>query len=321
MDYSSKPRVIGPLMRNIEKGTFKLEHYLQRKEDQWKPAQKSDLIDSIFRKYPINPIYVVKEDNTLSVIDGLQRITAIRDFINDKFKLNNYEPIEINGVSYEISGKKFSKLDEEVKNVFTDSQLDLYILENWTDEDVIKIFYRQNNGKPLNNRQKRIVYESREFGEAVHNLAEHPFMKKVLTKAQAKSGADRDSIIQALMLICTNQDNDFTSFRTKDIDAFVRDYSNIALEKASTLKDAMDKLDEAFSDIKIAITSVPQLLYAAYRVQKDKKSFTKLADAIANFLDTYDTNEEYKAFLQSGTSSQVNVRGRFDYWRNLIKTI
>lgn len=63
------------------------------------------------------------------------------------------------------------------------------------------------------------------------------------------------------------------------------------------------------------------IMYAAYRITKDKKSFSKLVDEIRNFLENYNSNEEYKQYLQSGTSAQQNVRGRFDYWREIVKGI
>ena len=53
---------------------------------------------------------------------------------------------------------------------------------------------------------------------------------------------------------------------------------------------------------------------------KDNKSFEKLMWLVNEFLEKYDSNEEYKKFVQSGTSSVENVRGRFDYWRDLIRT-
>lgn len=63
------------------------------------------------------------------------------------------------------------------------------------------------------------------------------------------------------------------------------------------------------------------IMYAAYRITKDKKSFGKLVDEIRNFLENYNSNEEYKQYLQSGTSAQQNVCGRFDYWREIVKGI
>ena len=82
----------------------------------------------------------------------------------------------------------------------------------------------------------------------------------------------------------------------------------------------MDRFDEAFDEIKIPVTSIPMVLYSGYRVTKDKKSFSKLVDIVNEFLNGYETNEEYRQFTLSGTSGKENVRARFDYWRNIIKS-
>ncbi len=124
------------------------------------------------------------------------------------------------------------------------------------------------------------------------------------------------------MLIETNQENDFTSFRTNDMDIFVMDHSNsISQDKVDMLETAMDKFNEAFEKIKVPVTSTPMILFSGYRIIKDKKSFSKLIDLINDFLNSYDSNEEYKQYVQSGTSSSENVRGRLDWWRNKIKTL
>lgn len=39
------------------------------------------------------------------------------------------------------------------------------------------------------------------------------------------------------------------------------------------------------------------------------------------FLNGYDTNEDYKQYVISGTSGQENVRGRFQWWKDKVKTI
>ena len=74
-------------------------------------------------------------------------------------------------------------------------------------------------------------------------------------------------------------------------------------------------------EVKIPSTSIPQILYSGYRIVKDKKSFSRLAEKISEFIATYDSNEEYKQYVQSGTGSRENVKGRFDYWRSIVKTL
>jgi len=322
MDYTCRTKTLQALNKAMGKGTILLSHKLQRPEGQWNRKQKTDLIDSLLRKYPINATYSIKEDGILSVIDGVQRLSCIRDFIANKFALSkDMEPVVVNGEEKSLAGLKFSRLDEDTKDAILNAELQMYELTDCTEKDVREMFRRQNAGKPLNGKQLRIVKESEAFSDAVYSLATHPFMDKLMTKTQRKNGTDRDMIIQALMLIETNQENEFVSFRTKDIDAFVLDHSDsIAVDKIETLINAMNKFNEAFEEIKIPVTSIPMVLYSGYRIQKDKKSFSKLIDIINEFLNGYDTNEEYKQYVRSGTSSAENVRGRFDWWREKIKT-
>ena len=306
----------------MEKGTILLSHKLQRPEGQWSRKQKTDLIDSLLRKYPINATYGIKEDGITSIIDGVQRLSCVRDFLSDKFALSkDMEPVSVNGEEKSLAGLKFSKLDEDTKDTILSAELQVYELTECTEKDVREMFRRQNAGKPLNGKQLRVIHESDTFNEVVYSLATHPFMDKLTTKTQRKNGTDRDLIIQSLMLIETNKENDFTSFRTKDIDVFVADHSDyIENSKIDMLQSAMDKFDESFEEIKIPVTSIPMVLYSGYRITKDKKSFSKLVELINEFLVGYENNEKYKQFVQSGTSSSENVRGRLDYWRELIKT-
>lgn len=322
MDYNNRTRTLQSLTKAIDKGNIILSHKLQRPEGQWNKRQKTDLIDSLLRKYPINPTYGIKENGVTSIIDGIQRLSCVRDFLSDKFALSkDMETVIVNGEEKSLAGLKFSKLDDDTKDALLNAELQLYELVECTEKDVREMFRRQNAGKPLNGRQLRIVNESDEFSDAVYGLSKHPFMDKLMTKTQRKNGSDRDLIIQALMLIETNQEHEFISFRTKDIDAFIADHSDsIDTEKIDVLKTAMDKLDENFEEIKVPVTSVPMVLYSGYRITKDKKSFSKLVDLINEFLAGYESNEEYKQYVQSGTSSAENVRGRFDWWRNRIRT-
>lgn len=143
-----------------------------------------------------------------------------------------------------------------------------------------------------------------------------------MSKTQRKNGTDRDTIIQAMMLISSNQEQEFTSFRTKDIDVYVSDYADQYIDRADTLKEVLDKFDELFvSSVKIPVTSIPQILYSGYRIVKDKKSFTRLVEKIVEFLAEYDSNEEYKQFILNGTGSKENVKERFDYWRKIVKEL
>lgn len=329
MKTSSKERTLQWICNQHKKGNISFSHKLQRPIGQWNTRMKSLLLHSLLVGFPVNPIYTVEESGVIYTLDGSQRTSTCISYINNEFALSKDTPnITIvsneNGESinktYEIAGKKFKKLDEEVQTTLLACSLEFCMLIEYTDDEVKEMFKRQNTSKPVGAKLLRICNESDEFSDAVYYLANHPFMNKLVTPTQRKNGTDRDLIIQTFMLMLTNQENDFTSFRTKDIDAFVRDYSDIALEKEDVLKDSMDKLDAAFEEIKIPVTSIPMVLYSSYRVTKNKESFSKLVDIINEFLTSYETNDEYKQFVMSGTSSSDNVKGRFNWWRNKIKT-
>ena len=324
MDYTSKTRSLQSLVKDMNKGTINLSHKLQRPEGQWNRTQRTDLIDSLLRHYPINPTYgIVEENGTLSIIDGVQRLSTIRDYIGNKFALSKeMDTVIVNGEEKNLSGLKFDKLDEDTQDEILKSELQIYRITDCTETDIRELFRRQNAGRPLSNKLMRVVHESDEFSEVIYSLSNHPFMDKIMSKAQHKNGTDRDTIIQAMMLISSNQEQEFTSFRTKDIDTYVTDYADQYLDRADTLKEAMDRFNEAFDGkIKISSTSIPQILYSGYRIVKDKKSFSRLAEKVSEFVTTYDSNEEYKQYVQSGTGSKENVKGRFDYWRRIVKEL
>lgn len=325
MDFTCKTRSLQSLVKDMNKGTITLSHKLQRPEGQWNRKVKTDLIDSLLRKYPINPTYgIVQDDDTLAIIDGVQRLSTIRDYIGNKFSLSkDMEPITINGEEKNLAGLKFTKLDEDTQSEILNAELQIYRMSDCTEKDVREIFRRQNAGKPLSSRHMRVVNESDLFNSEITNLVDHSFMDKIVTPTMQKNGSDRDIIIQTLMLISTNQENDYTSFRSKDMNVFITEHGDESIEKINTLIEALDKLDESFDEdeLKIPSTSIPMILYSAYRITKDKKSFSRLVDEIKLFIDGYDSNDYYKQFLQSGTSSQENVRGRFEYWRNIIREL
>ena len=130
-----------------------------------------------------------------------------------------------------------------------------------------------------------------------------------------------DIVRQTLMLINTTDDNDFTSFRAKDIDAFVEWYNEHVDEKnIIILKSALEFLDEKFEEkLNLKSTSLPMMLYAAYTCVKNEKDFDEFVNIVQTFVDSYGDNIDYVQYCTSGTSSAQSVKGRFNYWKNLCK--
>tara|TARA_B100002019_G_scaffold284990_1_gene293406 strand:+ start:764 stop:1270 length:507 start_codon:yes stop_codon:yes gene_type:complete len=107
-------RVISFFLLNIEDETLDLNADYQRGHV-WSLEQKQNLILSIFNGLPIDNISLVyneRNNHSIEVVDGKQRITAIYGFFKNEF------PIIVNGSEYFF--KDLEKFDQRAfKNTVT----------------------------------------------------------------------------------------------------------------------------------------------------------------------------------------------------------
>lgn len=306
----------------IKKPKIYLKHKLQRPEGQWSKKMKSLLIDSLYRHYPVPQVYAEKQNNEWYVIDGVQRLSTIRDFLTDKFSLvKSLDPVMINNEEYNISGKKFSELPEDLKSELANTELIVCELTNCTEKDIREIFARQNSGVRLNAKLMRVVDESDNFISVINTLSDHPFTHKVCTGAKLKNGTSRDIFVQTMMLLLSKDGNDYTNFR--NIDNFILNHQEDGLELTDDIAKALDMLNDSFPEKKVKIphTSLPMVLYAGVEVLNEKKDPVEFAKKVDEFIANYNSLTKYKESLASGTSSPESVTVRFNYWKNIVKEI
>lgn len=94
------------LIKRIKHNELLLDTEFQRRPGLWDLPTKSRLIESLIIKLPIPAFYFDgSDDDKWLVIDGLQRLSAVNDFVNNRFSL-----IELDYLP-ELEEKKFSQLD------------------------------------------------------------------------------------------------------------------------------------------------------------------------------------------------------------------
>lgn len=97
----------------------------------WDSAKQSKLIESFIINVPIPPIFLYeKEYSVYEVMDGLQRITAIKEFYEDRYVLEGLE------IWPELNGKKYSTLPEQVRKGIDRRYISSIILLKETAKDL-----------------------------------------------------------------------------------------------------------------------------------------------------------------------------------------
>ena len=121
-----------------------------QREYVWSRAQASRLIESLIIQCPIPVIYLNQEsDETLAVIDGNQRLTSIKLFLNDDYELQGLTAYP------ELEGSKFSDLDPRIRRHIQNRTLRcITILKETHPQIKIDVFERLNTGAVQLNPQE-----------------------------------------------------------------------------------------------------------------------------------------------------------------------
>lgn len=191
------------IAKSIEKGNITFENIVQRTLV-WDVKHKSLLIHSMIVGFPMGPIFAAKNENKYDILDGKQRLTTIKDFMQDKFALTDIpEETEIE-MDYgheviDLNGMKFSELPENVQEAIQDYSLTVYYFDGLTDEEVNEMFFRLNNGKPLSAIELTRV-KTKDI-EAVRKLAQHELFTSSMTKAAMAKYANEDIVMKSYVLL------------------------------------------------------------------------------------------------------------------------
>lgn len=143
VDIVSLTMTISLLLDRIKNDEIDLNPDFQRKAGLWDDTKKSRLIESILIKVPLPVFYFDSRiDEKWTIVDGLQRITTLNEFIVKKsLKLTNLEYLnEYNDSSYE-------DLPRNMQRRILECQIQTYCIRKGTPDDVtISIFKRINTG-------------------------------------------------------------------------------------------------------------------------------------------------------------------------------
>lgn len=148
---------IETLVRRIRDKDMDLQPDFQRGEI-WPVPKKKKLIDSILRGWRIPPIHVVRNAHNIDeVLDGQQRLAAIRDFSENKICVDgSIQPLDSNIEA--LDGMYYAELPVEIQRAFRQYSVNVVRLTEYEPEEPAELFYRLNQPTSLTSAEQRNAY-------------------------------------------------------------------------------------------------------------------------------------------------------------------
>ena len=130
---------------------LKRERYMQerpfyQRRQRWAQERRSRLIESFIMNIPVPPLFLYEKDfNKYEIMDGQQRVNALRTFYNNEYKLKGLQ------IWPEINNKSYSELPTEIRNGLDRRSISyVVVLKESTPNEEDAIFLRQTVFERLN---------------------------------------------------------------------------------------------------------------------------------------------------------------------------
>ena len=172
----------------------------------WDEQRQSQLIESIFLGIPVPSLFMAtNKDSSWEVIDGLQRLTTIVNFIGDSQTIKRINPkcdkLKIEGLDKldSMNDLKYEELPKSIQNMFLTRPIRVTVLNDRSDFNLrFDLFERLNTGGvTLHPQEIRNCIYLGEFNDFIKEKANNENFKSVIKMTK---NAERNGSLEELAL-------------------------------------------------------------------------------------------------------------------------
>lgn len=243
---------------------------LQRGAGVWDNKMQSRLIESLMLRIPLQLFYVAADqDERWSIIDGLQRITAIERYINKQdYLLTGLEFLK------DLTDLRFNELPPKYKNRIRNTQLQFAVVGNDTPPAVQRnIFKRLNTGgMPLTPQEIRHALYHGPSANILKELVDSMQFKEATTNSINDTRmAARELVLRFIAFLIRGPEsypvnNDMDSFlsETMELLNIMPDFSKENIEKASNNNPAIPSCKQKYGNFQSITLAFQKSMNRAY---------------------------------------------------------
>lgn len=288
-------------------------------------TRKSRLIESLLLRIPL-PVFYLSEstDGTYQVVDGVQRLTVLKSFMNNEFKLKNLEYIrDCEGCYYAVEGKgKKESIPIMYKRRIDSTMLSFNVIASEAPTQVkYDIFKRINTGgKALNKQEIRNCFANASTRKLLRDLASNDkFLLATRGSISSTRMADQDIILRFIAFYLQDHNYDKQKQYRGGMDSYLDNTVTILNEMQKTelneigdaFLQAMENAYTAFGDQafrkakfinKALFLGISRVFCDCTKVQiQGKKLEEKLSEILSNDL-------KFSNALSMGTNDVKNIQ-------------
>lgn len=286
----------------------------------------SRFIESCLMRIPLPACYFAENENSNhEVIDGVQRITTIKKFFQNEFKLEGLT------IYKELNGKSFSELGN-LKSELEGTTIRCIILRKENPKTLVaEIFARLNQGAvTLSDQEIRHAVYPGVFDNLLAKLGDNLFIS-LFQNSKSKDDRRNEELVLRYFALNENLLN-YKSKLTKWLDTFMQKNQNIELAQAKILKDnftnTLNKCLRTFNK-PFVDTNRKKLKQSIAYYDLLMWSFNKLSDEFidSNKLKLIDKFSElclmpeFKKAISGGLQQKGSIESRRELWVNKLKEI